>query len=238
MTPYYDHDGVTIFHSSCEELLSVLGTRSVDLVLTDPPYNVGGEEGEMVPSGKAPIVRFLGEWDQKEWRPDILLAGSQRVLKGGGSLVSFCSDRLLGAYREASGWKPRGTVIWYKPDSPPLPRPFYFSSAEFIVWLQKPGGTATWNHRGGHRNVIVMSKCREGERLGHPTQKPLELVKGFIQRHSNPGDRVVDFYLGTGTTARACKDLGRRFIGCEIEARWCERAVSRLAQSVFPLEVS
>ncbi len=132
----------------------------------------------------------------------------------------------------------RGKVFWYKPDAPPLPRPVYYSSVEIIAWLQKPGGAATWNHRGGHRNVIVMNKCRDSERLGHPTQKPLELVKGFIQRHSNPGDLVADFYLGSGTTARACKDLGRRFIGCEIEERWCERAVSRLAQSVFPLEVS
>lgn len=69
----------------------------------------------------------------------------------------------------------------------------------------------------------------------HPSQKPLKLIKQILLDNSKPGDTVYDPFIGSGTTALACKDLGRNYIGSEISAEYCEIAESRLAQGVLDL---
>jgi len=71
--------------------------------------------------------------------------------------------------------------------------------------------------------------------LLHPTQKPIKLMQYLIKTYSNKGDTVLDFAMGSGTTLRAAKDLGRKAIGIEIEEKYCEIAAKRLAQEVLPL---
>ena len=69
----------------------------------------------------------------------------------------------------------------------------------------------------------------------HPTQKPLDLMLRCLE--SYPGETVLDSFMGSGTTLRAAKDLGRKAIGIEIEEKYCEIAVKRLRQEVLPLEI-
>jgi DNA modification methylase len=80
---------------------------------------------------------------------------------------------------------------------------------------------------------------RLGEERGsqlHPTQKPVALMRWIVDRTTKPGDLVLDPYMGSGPVARACMDLGRRYIGIEIEERYCEAAARRLGQGVLDLE--
>lgn len=102
------------------------------------------------------------------------------------------------------------------------------------------GGGAGWGHErfDGKKqapNVLVVSKLNGNERMGHPAAFPLEVVQPWIPACSQPGDLVLDPFMGSGTTLRAAKDLGRRAIGIEIEERYCEIAAKRLGQEVLAL---
>jgi DNA modification methylase len=122
------------------------------------------------------------------------------------------------------------------------------------------GGWLVWDKTGGnkahtlmadaemawhnlHRSVDVfhhlwLGAFRESEhklRGVHPTQKPVALMRYIVDRWTQPGDLMLDPYMGSGPVARACLDLGRRYIGVEIEERYCQIAVERLAQGVLPL---
>jgi DNA modification methylase len=81
-----------------------------------------------------------------------------------------------------------------------------------------------------------MIKASERDQVRvHPTQKPVALMRWILTKWSKPGDLILDPYMGSGPVARACLDLGRRYIGVELEERYCEIAVSRLSQQVLPL---
>jgi site-specific DNA-methyltransferase (adenine-specific) len=69
----------------------------------------------------------------------------------------------------------------------------------------------------------------------HPCQKPVSLLRYLIQKTTAPGALIADPFMGSGPIARACADLGRRYIGIELEERYCEIAVKRLQQSVLPM---
>jgi DNA modification methylase len=83
---------------------------------------------------------------------------------------------------------------------------------------------------------MLKASERDDKRV-HPTQKPVALFHRIITEHTQPGDLILDPYMGSGPVARAAADLGRRYIGIEIEERYCEIAARRLEQSVLPLTV-
>lgn len=227
--PYYDQDGITIYNADCLDVLPQLEAGSVALVLTDPPYNV--RAADIALAGRAPMARDFGDWDEG-WHPGPSMAAWERALRPGGSVLAFTSDRLLSAYREGP-FKPRGTVVWQKDNPAPHPRPAYVQATEWIAWLQKEGAAAVWNAGGYTLNVEHDSAPSGGERTAHPTQKPIDLTKRLIRRHSNEGDLILDPFMGSGTTLRAAKDLGRRAIGIEINKDYCDIAIERLRQGVL-----
>jgi len=227
--PYFQtEDGrITIYHGEALNVLADLDP--IDLVLTDPPYNTRSEDIAL--EGRAPMLRDFGEWDE-EWSPSPHLVAWERALRPGGSVLAFSSDRLISAYRNGP-LKPRGTIVWVKENPPPHPRPAYVQATEWIVWLQKEGAAACWNANGYTLNIERDAAPSGNERTAHPTQKPIDLTRRLMQRHSNPDDLVLDPFMGSGTILRAAYDLGRRAIGIEIEERYCEIAAKRLAQGVL-----
>jgi len=112
----------------------------------------------------------------------------------------------------------RGWLIWTKPDAPPS-----MGSVE-MAWTNLDRNARHINHSIGATNA---------ERVGHPTQKPLRVMLWCLSLM--PPGTVLDPFMGSGTTLRAAKDLGRRAIGIEIEERYCEIAAQRLSQEVLPL---
>lgn len=238
MIPYYSQDNLTIYHGDAREILPSLGSGIARLILTDPPYNVSEDDadikdlhGNAVYGGQ----RDFGQWD-REWDPMDLLVPAERLLYTGGSLIAFCSDWLLSHYKQYDLLKSRGTMVWDKVNAPPSYRPGYMSYTEWIVWLQKPGAPIVWNGGGAVSNILRFNRCSGGERTAHPTQKPLDLIENLMARHSHKGDLIIDPYMGSGTTLRAAKNLGRRAIGIELDERWCELAAKRLGQDVLNLE--
>lgn len=211
MTPYYDEDGITIYHGDCRE---VLPSISADAVVTDPPYGIaykGGQGGNLIhTSRKRKSERVTG--DEVPFDPSHLFAFPVVVLFGGQHFY----DRLP-AGGQFHVWDKRGE---YKP----------VHTADFdTVWVSRKAGVGRI-HRCVWRGI-----CREVEHdqvIVHPTQKPLIVMKwalGLVPE----ADVILDPYMGSGTTLRAAKDLGRKAIGIEIDERYCEIAVNRLAQGVL-----
>jgi DNA modification methylase len=228
MTPYYEQDGLTIFLGDCREVLPQIG--QVDHVITDPPYNVRADDIEL--EGRSAMKRDFGAWDQ-EWQPDPFLSAVAPLVRKGGTLLGFTSDRLLSAFREAEGWRPRGTLVWVKTNPAPHPRPAYVQATELIVWLARDGAPAVWNGNGYTLNVLTYGACSGLERTTHPTQKPEDLLCALVTRHTDANDLILDPFMGSGTTLVAAKRLGRRAIGIELEERYCEIAAQRLSQGAL-----
>jgi len=214
MKPYYDHNGITIYHGDCLEIMPQLGP--VDLVLTDPPYGIKRDKGFGGFDGGAPIARRRYEddnWDNK--RPpkkvfDEILKMSKRVFIFGGN---YFADLL-----------PQGTfwISWDKLNTMPT-----FGDCE-LIWTNLKRYSVrkvTYEYNG----LLGKEETRY-----HPTQKPKGLMKILISDFSKNIEIIADTHMGSGTTLVAAKELGRKCIGIEIEEKYCEIAVRRLAQEMLP----
>ena len=247
MKPYYEKDGIVIYHGDCREVLPSLPSDYFDLVLTDPPYGHNNNSNDLihrweVALGKQkhveesrPIANDgveankLVRWCMSEWH---------RVLKDCCCCCCCCGGG--GPDPQFARWS-----LW-------LDEVFNFK--QMVVWDKGPMGMG-WHYRRSYETVLVgtkgSGKCNwydETDRVeniirdipkiipsktDHPTPKPEILMKRFISWHTKEHDIVLVSFMGAGTTLRAAKDLNRRAIGIEIEERYCEIAAKRLAQEVF-----
>lgn len=262
MKPIHDRDGITIYNADCLDVLPELLDGSVDLILTDPPYNVsargvGGRAnttiGRVTRRGVRPdgtsshreIVRDFGAWDH-EWDPKPFLDESRRLIRPGGGLVAFTSEFLFAPYL-CSGLDHRSLLYWRKSNPAPNFRGQVVRAVEMAVW-QTQGGAWTFNAGGYRPNVWEgpilsgYSVVNNDEARVHPTQKPLWLMREWIELFSKPGDLILDPFMGSGTTLRAAADCGRRAIGIElhnqisedgVDRRYCDAAIERLRQGVL-----
>lgn len=208
--------------------------QRVDHVITDPPYNISKANNfTTMSSAKRQGVDF-GEWDKGfdlcGWIP---LAAE--LMREGGSMIVFNSYRHLTPIVEAmeqAGLVVKDVLKWIK--SNPMPRNIkrrYVQDTEFAIWAVKPKKPWVFNVpddapylRAEFHTAVVAGK----ERLGHPTQKSLALMKAIIEIHSNAGETILDPFMGTGTTGEAALELGRKFVGMELEKKYYQIAERRL----------
>lgn len=240
--PYYQDDaGITVYHGDCREILPLLPDRSVDLVLSDPPYGANNNNGDLRGKsrdgvGFANLVGSQMSEIANDGQPEsdalyrVLLEQSRRLLApgaaccvccgGGGPEPRFAEWTLL--MREVLGFKM--CVIWDKI------RPgigwHYRRTWECILVSE----TSKWNGGLTTQNIIHMNGLSYGKEH-HPTQKPIELMKLFVGLHSNPGELVVDPFAGSLTTLVAAKQMGRRAIGVELDSKWIDLGVKSLQQA-------
>ena len=222
MKPYYEDDAVTLYHGDCLDVLASLDDKTVDTVLTDPPYSSGGRR-ENARSLRVSMTRGV---DDDDWiRGDAM--GTQtfmwfmrtcglewrRILRPGGHVLSFIDWRM--AYNlltalESADLRQHPIVVW---DKATLGMGAFFRNQhEFIV------------------HMIRVPKVRDGE---HPTEKPDELLRILLSVVSPAGGVVLDPFAGSGSTLFAAKGSGRRAIGVEADERYAEIAARRLSQDVL-----
>lgn len=204
--PYYEDESVVIYHGDCREILPEL--PKVDLVLTDPPYGILAE------AGSAATRRFSRNttdgreaWDKRidKTMCDQLLRMADLVMIWGGNHFE------LGP---TDGW-----LVWDKQNDG-----LNFGECEYC-WTNMQ--FAPRIHR---QRCINIDGCRV-----HPTQKPVDLMRWCILECGGTSHLILDPFMGSGTTLRAAKDLGRKSIGIEIEERYCEIAAKRMSQMVMAL---
>jgi site-specific DNA-methyltransferase (adenine-specific) len=223
MKPYYEKDGITIFNARCEDVLPTLAAGSVDLVLTDPPYSPAWHAGARTGKGDEPLVTFAS-LDADTLRTHLTACAPL-------SRRWFVATMDWRHIAELSGCPPVGWRfvrfgVWVKPNGAPQftgdrPGPGW----EGLAFLHRADTPLRWNG-GGRSSVFVENKVNSQ----HPTGKPLGLWHDLVPLFSEPGDLILDPFMGGGSTAVACLSLGRRFVGIEVEEKFCEVAVKRLQQ--------
>src|SRR3990167_341339 len=219
--PYYNDEkaGITIYHGDCREILPHL--PKVDLVLTDPPYGIGFSE-------------YLSHEDKQDGYKDFIWGVIEDAEKhvSNGWIVVFQASKMCREWASIfpREWRliacPKTFVQIYKTDS--------FDWAKDYALFWKIGFPVKAAHS---KDWVVSStadvKNRPGK--GHPCPHHDTQILHIIKTLSHPGQIVLDPFLGSGTTCRIAKDLGRKAIGIEIEERYCEIAVKRLRQEVLAL---
>ena len=210
----------------CLEVMQTISDKSVDLCLTDPPYNIA-RKNNFATMGRAGID--FGEWD-KGFDLFSYIDQVNRILKKDGSFVVFNDWRNLGSiadYAESKGFETKDMLRLEK--SNPMPRNRdrrYITDYECAIWFVKKGAKWTFNRQDSkYQRPKFVASIESGL---HPTQKNLNLMENLLKIHSNQGDMVIDPFMGSGTTGVACKILGRKFIGIEKEFNYFEIAKNRI----------
>lgn len=231
MKPYFRKAGVTIFHGDSREILPTLEAKSVDLVLTDPPYNVSRENicRTIRGAGANAGTFHYGKWDYA-FEPRAVSQELMRIISENGQFYIFASSVLLPEWisclRDCFEWK---VLLWTKPDPlPQIRQRHWISAAEYILWFWRDKYTFNWLGHSSMFSWQMMQAPKVKAQRFHPNQKPLALLVRYLEVSSEPRGTVLDPFMGSGTTLLAAQQLKRRAIGIEIEERYCEIAARRL----------
>jgi site-specific DNA-methyltransferase (adenine-specific)/modification methylase len=227
------------------EVLQELDDASVDLICTDPPYNLGTySTGNIKMSWRKEFNNDVADWDQRTFDPQDWLAPLKRVLKPTGTLFAFTSYNLIGRWHQVFDpeFDTFQFIVWHKTNPPPkLYRAGFLNSCELIVALWNKGHTWNFGRQRDMHNFIESPICGGSERVKdprHPTQKPVAVLRRLIELATNPGDLVLDPFMGVGSTGVAALELGRRFVGVEIDPLYLAAAEKRMRAIAAPLTLA
>jgi DNA modification methylase len=214
-----------------------------DLIIADPPYNVGKDYGNASDTaGREEHIAFLGEWAQE----------ASRLLAPNGTLYSFMGFRhishLFNILEDACGLRFNSWICWHYTQGLGKKRGFSARHDDILMFTKSNQFTfnlddvrvpqkyyrSVNNMRGANPGDVWafshVHYCQEN-RQKHPTQKPEGLIERMVRASSNPGDRVLDPFSGSGTTLRVCQQLGRSCDGVEINPEYVADAEKRLQNS-------
>jgi len=208
-----------VYHDDATKLLATWRARCVDVVVSDPPYgnNVRyGAAGRRIAGDEHPLVGLQG------------IAATYRLLKNDSAAFVFCGARHLGFLQHF--------FLAYS----------QYRVREVLAWDKRQAGFGS-TFRGAYESVLVLEKGRPRYRVRslptllsvprasatfHPHAKPVALLERLITASSDAGDIVLDPFVGSGSTGVAAANLGRRFVGVEIEPTYVGIARDRLAQAL------
>ncbi len=215
---------------------------SIDCIITDPPYNLGNfmlDRNTNLAKLRQNSFAYAG-WDNMDYEKwsrqmELFLDECHRVLKKRGTLIIFMAiikvESIL-RMAQGKGLYYKTTGIWHKTN--PMPRNMkihFVNSTESWIYFVNNATSGTFNYDGVVRHDFIESSvCPASEKKfgKHPTQKPLKIMKELISRVSNPGDVILDPFMGSGSTCVASTILGRKYIGIELNEQYFNIAKSRI----------
>jgi DNA modification methylase len=213
----------------CIEVMASMAEKSVDHVITDPPYEAEAHtKGRRVTRGAGVTVEPIAFPPITEAERDA--SGAQFSRLSGRWVLAFCQVEAAMRWAASIGDYVR-TMVWVKPDGQPQytgDRPGV--GYESIVVSHRPG-RKRWNG-GGRVGVFVANKNDGASQLNgkapHPTTKPVPLMLELVTLFTDPDELILDPFAGSGTTGVAALRLGRRFIGVEKDEKYFRLACDRL----------
>ena len=215
----YNHD--------CINAMSRLPDGSIDLLLTDIPYGNVSKNGEERAKYAGQLRKIdKGDADILTFDLDDFLKQVDRVTKG--TVYIFCGipqiSKIFDFFESNKNYMQR-LCVWKKTNpSPANGQHMWLSGAEFCVFAKKRKQTFNQSCKNSVWDFPV------GRSKRHPTEKPLKLFEYLVESSSNEGDIVLDPCMGSGTTAEACVNLKRNFIGFELNEEYCKLANDRIEE--------
>jgi len=245
--------GITLINGDFSDEVKGVKDASIDLILTDPPYNIS-KKRIFTRDNNSDIDKDFGggEWDNQSFEDFVKcistwVSESERILVPGGSAYFFTSHLYLSFFTQiinkTNGLTFREVLLWCKTNPPPqFMKHTYRPCVEYIIFFTKDGGDHTFNWQGDKQEMLqyrLSPICGRSERVKlidgqtlHPTQKPEALIRYLIEISSNHSDTIFDGFMGVGTTMAVSKKTGRRGIGIEQNKVYYNAAVKRIDEIV------
>ena len=226
----------TIILGDCMKIMRDMPKNSIDAIITNPPYDLKLNAKSSQPSGvtRREAKAYNHIYTDINWTVainDFLIVCDPLMKRFNGYF--WCSANQLAKYIDFAAY--RGyfydVLVWHKVNPIPFNKNTYLSDLEYCVFIREAG--STFNNGGDFNNY---RKCYSsgGESIdGHPTPKPVPLMKRHIAVSSNPGDLILDPFAGSGSSLVAAKENGRNYLGIEINPKYVKIAVQRLSQEVL-----
>jgi len=217
MKPYYDRAGITLYKCDARELLANLPDKSIELLWTDPPYNVGKDYGgwnDAMPA--AEYLAFCQDW----------IAMAKRVTK---EQAVYTPRKYFGEYWQMLSPGLHQIILSWSPEGA-IRNNFVNQFASILTTAVPKQRTKDVWHNCQMQGLGYF--FRE-DNFDHPGYTSEDVTRRVISAFTVPGDTVLDCFSGTGTTAVCAKKLGRSFVGCELNPKYLDIAIERLRQEVL-----
>jgi DNA modification methylase len=209
-----------IYNEDSYKAIKNIPDNSIDLIVIDPPYEIVTDGG---------MFNYKGLDNIKSGIDTSILIELNRIMKKP-NIYIWCNKKQIIQYLDFFVTKHNYSfdiLAWLKPNSPPLTGGNYLPDKEFCLYFRK-GIKLNTTYESGKTYWIQNLNRDDKKYFKHPTIKPLNIIKTLIENSSKEGDIVADFFMGSGTTAVACKELNRNYIGFEIDKEFHKIAVDRV----------
>lgn len=194
----------------------------VDSVISDPPYGMNFQSNH-----RKDKYNQISSDDNINWLPDFIFNSLYSISNNNTSHFLFCSWHKIDVFKQEieKSFNLKNILVWIKNNTSMGDLEADFAPKhEFIIYFQKGR-----RQLEGRRDPNVVEFPRTGNKF-HPTEKPVELMEYLISKVTKPGELVLDPFMGSGTTGKACKNLNRDFIGIEIDETYYNTARTRILE--------
>lgn len=226
---------IDIRNMDCLELLKSMEDKSVDLVVTDPPYEFNSTHGggafgsnkkqyhsELDNLSDGVSTEILSEIFRVLKQPNAYIWGNWKLIT---KVLRYVEDNVPNAFTQI--------LSWHKSNPTPMCNNKYLSDTEYCLFVRGKGVKVYGGYNDSHTYWITKLNTEDKKKWNHPTIKPEFIIEQLIKNSSQERERVLDPFLGSGTTAICCKRLNRDFIGCEIDKTYYETCLKRVNQNTL-----
>lgn len=225
-------NNIKLLNKDCIEVMSAMAEKGlkVDCIITDPPYELKNHGGGKTELAQRKLVKdthidFISNGFEYEKCFDLFLK-----IQNIPNILIFCSNNQVSKTMKWFEDKKLTTtlLVWNKTNPSPLCNGKHLSDVEFIVYVRGKGSFFNNDTPFDFKRKVYTSPIVANKKRLHPTQKSVEHIERYIQLHTRENELVFDPFMGSGTTGVACKNLNRKFIGCEIDLEYYNIAKERL----------
>ena len=222
-----------IYNDDCYEAIKKIPDKSIDLIVTDPPYLIENTNGGKTNNLGLSIQKMNNQLKNGEFTNGIklyILDEFVRIMKKI-NIYIWCNHKQIPMYLDYFVNKLQcnfDIIIWNKTNATPLFNNKYLTDKEYCLYFRKGGYCNPKSYENAKTVYNLPINMADKNKYSHPTIKPLEIIKNLIINSSNENDVVFDPFMGSGTTAVAAKELNRKFLGFEIDKKYYEIACDRL----------
>lgn len=205
--PYFKTELGVLYNADCLEIMKYMPEKSIDLVLTDPPYGINADSISFKNGTSKSKLYNINNWDKEipnqEVFNNIYKVSNNQIIWGGNYFVNYIKPSMC--------W-----LFWDKMTGNNSYSDGELAFTSFKKALKK------------YSILWLGANAKDTKERLHPTQKPLKLMTKILKDYSENSDVIFDPFLGSGTTALACEHLGRQWIGVEISEKYCAIARKRI----------
>ena len=227
----------TLVQGDCIERMKEIEVGSIDMVLTDPPYEISNSGGGMMDRDNREFIRNIDKMGMCKSNFDVSgflgacldLFDHKQKFCG----VFFCSMKQVSSYINwaESNKLQVGLGVWHKSNPAPLCNYKYLNDVEYWIYIKGNKSKILGNYHS--KSMVYSSQINKKDKklYGHPTIKPVEILEKFLTNHSVEDATILDPFMGSGSTGVACKNLNRKFIGIELDETYFNIAKDRIETS-------